>query len=515
MMTKIALSFEFPDNLNVEKFITKLNKKIEYKLVSEHYMQKSFYDSFDWRLYNAHVLCEFNQSKNDSSLILKNSTTADNIALIKIDQVPCFANEFNRSALAYKLANLLEMRALLPLTTLELNVYKLNILNNDQKTVARLIIEDYWQFRCRVTIQPIKGYHKAAVNLHQLLVNSLSLTVIRKPILLAALKLQGRKVNDYSSKLNLQFDPDMPAGKAVKRIYKTLLKTIQINEQGVIDAIDSEFLHDFRVAIRRTRSGLSQLKRIFPSEITTYYSEYFAWLGSITSLTRDMNVYLLNIDAYKSSIPQYMREDLNPLEDFLLVKQKLAQEFLVEKLNSKKYKILLGEWEQYLKQFPAKETSPKKVLTIKQLADTQIWKVYQRVIQEGAVITKNTPAQSLHDLRKTCKKLRYLIEFFQNLYSINKIKALIKSLKGVQEVLGDFQDYEVQEDALRLFSDEMMRQQKVSSSTLLDMGVLVQKLDEKRCKARDEFARFFTEFNNPANKIIFKSLFAANSKKGK
>ena len=503
-MTKIALSFEFPANLSIEKFIAKLAKKIPCELVQQHYAQKSFYDSFDWRLYNANLICEFNQSKHTTALVLKKTTTADIIASTAIDKAPTFTHDLPISPLSDKLFNLLEMRALLPLTTLELQVYKLNILNEDQKTVARLLIEDYNNFRCRLTIQPIKGYDKATINLHQLLVKHLSLIIIRKPILLAALKNQGRKPKDYSSKLNLQLKPTMPADKGIRIIYKTLLSTIKINEQGTIDAIDSEFLHDFRVSVRRTRSGLSQFKALLPRNTNNYYTQFFAWLGSITSLTRDLDVYLLNIDGYKASLPKSMREDLNPLKDFLQAKQMIAQKELAKKLTSKKYLQTLDQWENFLKQSSTENTS----LTLKQLADTRIWKVYQRVLKESAIITEQTPAQVLHDLRKTCKKLRYLMEFFQNLYPTSKIKILIKSLKGFQEVLGDFQDYEVQENALRKFSEEMMCLQSVSTPTFLAMGVLVQKLDEKRCQARHDFAKRFIEFKAPSNQAIFKSLFA-------
>jgi len=506
-MTKIALSFEFPANLSTETFIAKLTKKTPCELVQQYDAQKSFYDSFDWRLYDANLICEFNQSKHTTALVLKKNTTAEIIASAAIDKPPTFANDLPISSLSDKLRNLLEMRALLLLTTLELQVYKLNILNKDQKTIARLLIEDYNNFRCRLTIQPIKGYDKAAINLHQLLVKQYALTVIRKPILLAALKNQGRKPKDYSSKLKLQLKSTMPADKGIRIIYKTLLNIIKINETGTIEAIDTEFLHDFRVSIRRTRSGLNQFKALLPRNINSYYSQYFAWLGTITSLTRDLDVYLLNIDAYKASLPKSMREDLNPLKDFLQAKQIIAQKALVKKLTSKKYLQTLDKWEDYLKQPPTKNAS----LPLKELADTRIWKVYQRILKEGTVITEQTPAQSLHDLRKTCKKLRYLMEFFQSLYLTNKIKTLIKSLKGLQEVLGDFQDYEVQEDALRKFSEEMMRLQSISTPTFLAMGVLVQKLDEKRCQARNDFAVHFVEFKTPSNQAIFKSLFATHT----
>ena len=45
------------------------------------------------------------------------------------------------------------------------------------------------------------------------------------------------------------------------------LQTLRINEDGVRKDLDSEFLHDFRVAVRRTRSALSQIKGVFPAAV--------------------------------------------------------------------------------------------------------------------------------------------------------------------------------------------------------------------------------------------------------
>ena len=61
----------------------------------------------------------------------------------------------------------------------------------------------------------------------------------------------------------------MRADIASKFIYSHLLKAIKDNEQGTIADTDSEFLHDFRVAVRRTRTGLSQLKVVLPDNIST------------------------------------------------------------------------------------------------------------------------------------------------------------------------------------------------------------------------------------------------------
>jgi len=503
----MSSQFELPAGLTVEKFLTKISTKVDIQLASQQFSLKTYYDSFDWRLFEHNIVCEFDRSKAASILALSDFANHRVLASMALNEVPAFSKQFKPGKIRSILEPILEMRALLSICTLEYEHYQLNILNKHDKTVLRLLIEEYAHLNSRVTVQPIKGYDKAAERIIAILTTELGLISTEQPVLLAALKLQGRKPKEYSSKLHINLDPGMRADIASKYIYSHLLKVIKDNEQGVINDTDSEFLHDFRVAVRRTRSGLSQIKDVLPGAVSAYYSEFFSWLGQITSPGRDLDVYLLNFEHYKASLPASIREDLNPLYEFLLVKHKKAQQELAKRLRSAKYQTTLLEWESYLKE-PVQnhpvETNAK--LPIKQLADLRIWKIYSRVLQDGNAIETQTPAETLHSLRKTCKKLRYLMEFFQSFYPEQQLRHLIRSLKTLQEVLGDFQDYQVQEYNLRLFSEEMLAN-NAPVNTFLAMGVLIQDLDSRKCRTRKEFTATFSDFSDAENHALFKSLF--------
>jgi CHAD domain-containing protein len=512
----MSLQFEFPLNLTVEKFIAGLSQEAETQLVSKQASCKTYYDSFDWRLYSNGITCEFIQEKRGTGrsplhcLLLRSIKSGLIVAELKLKKVPLFSKDFEQGIIRETLTQMLEMRALLPVCVLDYQIHHLNIFNKDQKIILRLLIEEYGSFNHRVQLQPVKGYDKAVEQITGLLTETLGLTAVDEPVLQRALQVHGRKPKDYSSKLNINLDPGMRADIAGKYIYTHLLKAIKANEQGTIADTDSEFLHDFRVAVRRTRAGLSQIRGILPANISAYYADFFGWLGQITGPTRDLDVYLLNFEGYKNSLPDSIREDLNPLYDFLQAKQRKAHKELAKKLQSEKYLSTLSEWEQYLKEPSYKlplEQNAK--LAIKELADRRIMKIFTCVLREGDAITGVSPAEVLHDLRKSCKKLRYLMEFFQSLYPEQQIKHLIKNLKELQEVLGDFQDYAVQEQALKLFSEEMMAL-NIPANTFLAMGVLVQDLDAHRCRARKGFSSRFEDFKQEENLAAFKLLFTSS-----
>lgn len=507
-MTENSLYFDLPANLTVKKFIAKLGKQVDLQITTQEYSIKTFYDSFDWRLYNAGMICEFNHSQNLSQLSLVDRKSGHLMAVEEVASVPKFSQQFVDGRFKKSIATVLEMRALLPLCQLPVEVSRINVLNKDQKTVLRLQIDNYELLNNRIHLIPLKGYEKAHKKIVDILQNTLAIKQSTCSVISEALKQQGRKPKDYSSKLAIQLKPEMRADIATKKIFKQLLQAIQINEAGTIDDIDTEFLHDFRVAVRRTRAGLSQIKNTLPVDTVAQYAEFFAWLGQITSPTRDLDVYLLSYQKYQQALPLTLRDDLTPFYAFLKQKQQQAQKELAEHLKSPKYIKQLLAWEQYLNESLAKKAQASQAnQAIKQLADIRIWKVYQRVLKEGSAISDKSPAIALHELRKTCKKLRYLMEFFQSLYPQSEIKESIKVLKGFQSVLGDFQDYEVQEISIKEFSQEMMCQ-KIPSNTLLAMGVLVQYLDTMKCNARNHFAEQFKLFTDAENMRLFKQLFS-------
>lgn len=507
-MSARPLKFDLPEYMAAEKFFSKLSENICFQIVSEQYAIKTFYDSFDWRLYCADILCELNQSKTASYISLIDINSGKCLAFEDMKEVPRFSSQFKNGRLKTILEEFIGIRALLPICSLPHQVYQINILNKDQKTVVRIRLEEYEGLGSRITLQSLKGYERELYRVSTLFEKSLELAPTQYSILNSALKLQGRKAKDYNSKLTIQLDPDLRADKASKVIYRELLKAIKNNETGTIADIDTEFLHDFRVAVRRTRAGLSQIKHVFPDSVVAQHAGFFSWLGQITGSTRDLDVYLLNYKHYIAVLPESLRDDIAPLYAFLIHKKKQAQTELASHLKSQKYIKQLLAWEQYLKEpLPEKGCSSAANLSIKELADQRIWKVYKRLIKEAKEIKEDTKAESLHELRKTCKKLRYLMEFFQNLYPNDEIVTLIKALKGFQDVLGNIQDYDVQATSLKKFSEEMMAN-NVQSNTFLAMGILVQNLETMRSAARKDFSKQFIIFNKDKNRMVFKSLFA-------
>lgn len=140
--------------------------------------------------------------------------------------------------------------------------------------------------------------------------------------------------------------------------------------------------------------------------------------------------------------------------------------------------------------------------------------MYLRVLRDGKAIVDDSPAEQLHELRKECKKLRYLMEFFRSIYPEKKIARLIKALKQLLDNLGSFQDLEVQADTIRDYARQMVEEGNPHHDTLLAMGMLVDGMLNRQQQAREAFADRFASFSTPENQRVFQTLFAPEIKKG-
>jgi CHAD domain-containing protein len=509
--------FIIPEDLHSEDLQSILGKFTRASTEPSQTVYRTYYDSFDWRLYQDNSLLEDTRDGNVHTLVWRTRNGNHRCTRLKLNAAPRFARDLPQGPFRKLLEPVLEMRELVPKVMIRSKINTLRILNKDNKTVAYLAIENNTLPRQqgvrsgkldnRVAIIPVKGYPKPCKALAKLLLEQ-GLIPAQHDLMQAALSVIGETPGNYSSKLNLQLDPDMRTDRAAKVILHRLLEVILQNEAGTRTGTDTEFLHDFRVAIRRTRSALTQIKAVFPKRIVERYKADFAWLGLITSPSRDLDVYLLNFDEYRDSLPATMQADIEPLRDFLVRHQETEHKALVKALDSARYRRLVGNWRNFLEQ-PVNERSTLKNAgrPVIDVACERIWRIYRRAIREGNAINAESPADDLHELRKTCKKLRYLMEFFQSLYPAARIKELIRVLKTLQDNLGNFQDYEVQVMTLKKFSHQMVAEGGVSPDTLLAMGMLIDGLERRQHQAREEFAGRFANFNLQENRDRFRKLF--------
>lgn len=511
------LRFNLPNGHDEKQFIKQLTD--QYTIKKERSVAERFtiYDTFDWRLFNKSFILH----SIGNRLFLRKLKKSDNVYSAEFSRTPVFIWDFPDGELKEKLAPIIKMRALLRLVEIQSRSTPYRILNADEKTVARLALQEFRSPRKRsrsalvrhLWLKPVKGYPRYVRHLTKSFKET-GLTIgTQKEFFLDMLALADRKPGSYSSKVNIKIDPAMRSDEAAKIILHYLLNVMRANEAVFEKDLDTEVLHDFRVAIRRTRSALAQIKYVFPTRTTARFKKDFAYIGKRSNALRDLDVYLLNQESYKTRLPAVLRDDIDPLFEHLRKKRAKAFQHVLRGLKSKKYAQIIKDWEAFVKKpAPDSATAVNAERPVIELARRRIYKKFLGIVKAGSKILANTEDEMLHALRIECKKLRYLMEFFANLFPRKKINALIAQLKNLQDNLGNFNDLCVQQEYLLNIATEIPGERQQLKKTLVAIGSLVEALNREKRAVKDAFARTFTDFAAPANQTLFKELFAAEIK---
>jgi CHAD domain-containing protein len=513
------MRFEFiiPEELESGDVQARLQQSMHLEAEPPAVVRRTCFDSFDWRVHGAAAILEGLHDGKHYRLIWRALSAHKRREQIIIDKAPRFARDLPPGRLRERLDTIVEMRELVPLVTITSRVHTLRVLNRNDKTVARVAFEDNSVRRPgsarsialdrRAVVIPVRGYQKPCKQLVKAL-ESMGLAPAGDDLMLAALVKVGNTPSGYTPRLDLHLEDGMRADQAARRILLRLLDIMEANEAGSRVGTDTEFLHDFRVAVRRTRSALTQIKGVLPLRTVNHYKSGFAWLGQITTPVRDLDVYLLNFDSYRASLPVSARADIEPLRGFLDRHRRIEQQAMVKALDSVRYRRLVNTWREFLRRpVPNRSTLPNATRPVLEVACERIWHIYQRSLDEGRAITTDSPPEALHELRKTCKKLRYLMEFFQSLFPPRRIKSPIRALKALQDNLGAYQDCTVQIATLKHFSHQMAAEGDAPPDTLLAMGMLIDELERRQEAAHEEFAGRFGKFDSSSNHDHYRELF--------
>lgn len=294
-----------------------------------------------------------------------------------------------------------------------------------------------------------------------------------------------------------------PAGQAVAQVLLGLLDTMEANVDGVLGDLDTEFLHDFRVAVRRTRAALKLLGDVLDPLDPSFAGE-FKWLGDLTTPVRDLDVHLLGFGDLAGRLRVAEPADLEPLRELLERRRGTELKRLRGGLRSLRYQRLTQAWRQAL----IRTVEQNSVSTpAAELAAARIAKAFKRVAKRGARITADSPPEAMHDLRKRCKELRYAIEFFGPVFARSRYRQVISDLKRLQDCLGAYQDAQVQIAEIRTAASQLLSTTPApaagpatptTAAAVLAMGELLASIKRDQIAAREDFERRFAAFAGPA-----------------
>ena len=126
----------------------------------------------------------------------------------------------------------------------------------------------------------------------------------------------------------------------------------------------------------------------------------------------------------------------------------------VSKMRAPATRRLLREMGEYFSEQTPHEPSPAADLPVGPLVFRRIHKRYRKIRAIAAGIGVETPDEAVHRLRIECKKLRYLMEFFAELFPKEEGAGMSRLLRRLQNRLGEFNDALVQQRSLMDYWEE-------------------------------------------------------------
>lgn len=301
--------------------------------------------------------------------------------------------------------------------------------------------------------------------------------------------------------------PMEPAELVVCKMASDLLRTARHYEPGIIEDVDPEFVHQYRVNLRKCRSLIRLFKKSLSSPRYQFLSTELKLLANRTNGLRDLDVFLADENSYRGLLAENLRPGLRQIFQRTNRRRATALGKVISALSTESYRREVDRLLQNLED-PPEGIGKHSQGPINPLVRKKIHRQYQQICFDGNAIDAETPGDKLHELRIECKKLRYLLELFSALFAKNEIKPLIQQLKILQDNLGRFNDFSVQLELLTGFK----RSRNISAEQLASIDGLTAELNKKQHQERGLVMGNLAKFSAREVKELFQQVFTESSR---
>jgi phosphohistidine phosphatase len=252
-------------------------------------------------------------------------------------------------------------------------------------------------------------------------------------------------------------------------------------EAGVIQGYDNEFLHQYRIAIRRSRAIAESINEIVGDSDLRKAVIMLKKHARATSQLRDLHVFLGDLEQWLLTEPARAALVRCGAHGYFTNLAEIEHQNLARRLAGKKYRKDMDKWYRLI-------TSRHFEKTTRKLATGGIQKALNRRIQRynglSQQLSEQSPDDAIHTLRKLLKRIRYLAELDKPAF-----RGMLEQLKHRQHRFGDFQDLHVQIDMLLAFRDRISAEPGMLES-VAGLNNLTASLNAEKNGVRKEILTF-------------------------
>ncbi|GHG93010.1 CYTH and CHAD domain-containing protein [Streptomyces lanatus] len=248
------------------------------------------------------------------------------------------------------------------------------------------------------------------------------------------------------------------------------------------DVYDS--VHKMRVATRRMRSAFKTYGKVLDREVTDPIGEELKWLAGELGVDRDQEVLTERLTEALGELPRTLMSGpvRTRLRTWSHAKRGGSRRRLMNVLDGKRYLQLLDTLDALVAEPPLLKAAAGKPEKVIAKAVRKDFGKLSGLVEHALELDSGADRDlALHEARKKAKRTRYAAESAVPALGDSAGK-LVKSMKSLQNLLGDHQDSVMTREALR----ELARQAHAAGESTFTYGLLYGR--EEQRAAADEAA---------------------------
>jgi CHAD domain-containing protein len=240
------------------------------------------------------------------------------------------------------------------------------------------------------------------------------------------------------------------AGAAFEAMSRELARCLD-HEPGTRLGVDSEELHDMRVAARRLRAALRVHRRYLPRGSRRIAREV-RWLGSVLGPVRDLDVQIAWLEARTAELPPALRPEVSGIAERLRRRRVEARREMLDALDSERWVGLVRRATEWLERGPAAAPARGR-RRARPVAARLIERRMRQLIRARAALSPEENVEELHRLRILGKRARYALEFHAGRFG-KPARRVLRGLVRLQDQLGEHHDIVVFLDRIPALLDD-------------------------------------------------------------
>ena len=232
-------------------------------------------------------------------------------------------------------------------------------------------------------------------------------------------------------------EPDIAVHEAFARLSAGVLDDLLANQPAALRGDEIEGIHQMRVGIRRLRSLLALFERFVEPHAALRFEDELRRLGRVLGEARDWDVFLAETlpAAIETAADLKMVEPLRAAAEERRHAAHQAAKKAVQEPSFTRFVLAFRVWSHRPEATMAGRIGER---CMKEAAPALLDDVARKVAKRLAAADPDEPA-TLHALRRSAKKLRYAIEYFDGLYGA-AAEPYYKRCSAAQKRLGELND---------------------------------------------------------------------------